>query len=97
MTPIMIPIKMFTHPVCTGCSTTILLLQEMVDENPDLDLQFFSLASDRGREKAKALQVLSVPTVFIGDTRFVGTPNRNDLEMAIEEERALTGTKIINV
>lgn len=90
MTPI--TIKMFTHPVCTGCSTTILLLQEMVEENSELTLQFFSLASDRGRKEAKALQVLSVPTVFIGDTRFVGTPDRNDLEIAIEAERTLAGT-----
>lgn len=84
----MIQIIVFTHPVCTGCGTAIRLTQELADENPDVNLRIHSLASASGREAAQAAQVLSVPTVFVGETRFVGAPNKQDLDTAVDQARS---------
>ena len=83
----MIPMRVYTHPTCATCPQAIQLAQQTAAENPDVELRFISLGSARGRDAAKAEQVLSVPTVFVGDQRFTGVPRRDELAAAIEEQR----------
>ncbi|MFQ5341931.1 MAG: thioredoxin family protein [Anaerolineae bacterium] len=78
-----VTIRVFTHPVCTGCSTAIRMAQKLSDQRDDVEMQVISLASARGREEAKAEGVLSVPTVFVGPTRFVGVPPWDELLAAV--------------
>ncbi len=84
----MIPIRVYTHPTCATCPQAIQLAQQTASENPDVELRIISLGSASGREAAKAAQVLSVPTVFVGEHRFTGTPRRDELMAAIEEQRS---------
>ncbi|MCP4358024.1 MAG: thioredoxin [Chloroflexi bacterium] len=83
----MIPIRVFTHPTCATCPQAIQLAQETAANNLDIELHIISLGSASGREKAKVAQVLSVPTVFVGEHRFTGVPKRDEFAAAIEEQR----------
>ncbi len=80
----MVEVRVFTHPTCFTCPQAIRLAQRLADENPQVNLQIISLGSARGREIAKSLQVLSVPTVFVGETRFVGVPDWGQLKAAAD-------------
>lgn len=82
-----VTIRVFTHPVCTGCSTAIRMAQKLSDQRDDVELRIVSLASARGREEAKAEGVLSVPTVFVGQKRFVGVPRWDELLTAVNGEQ----------
>ncbi|HBY93983.1 MAG: thioredoxin family protein [Ardenticatenaceae bacterium] len=83
----MIPVRVFTHPVCATCPMAIRITRRLADENPDVDLRIVSLGSARGREEAKAREVLSVPTVFVGPARFTGVPDWDELLAALESQR----------
>ena len=82
-----VTIRVFTHPVCNGCSTAIRMAQQLSDQRDDVELRIVSLASARGREEAKAEGVLSVPTVFVGRQRFVGVPHWDELLAAVNSEQ----------
>jgi alkyl hydroperoxide reductase subunit AhpF len=84
----MIPIRVFTHPTCATCPQAIKLAQETAVNNPDIELRIISLGSASGRETAKAAQVLSVPTVFVGEHRFTGVPKRDEFVAVIEKQRS---------
>ncbi len=84
----MISIRVFTHPTCATCPQAIQLAQETAVSNPDIELRIISLGSASGREKAKAAQVLSVPTVFVGEHRFTGAPKRDEFATVIEKQRS---------
>ncbi|MBK9006884.1 MAG: hypothetical protein IPM31_07795 [Anaerolineae bacterium] len=47
-----------------------------------------SLATANGRAIAKSLNVMSVPTVFVNETRFVGVPKWDDLLEAVKQEKS---------
>ncbi len=81
----MIPIRVFTHPTCATCPQAIRLAQELAEERSDVSLRVISLGSAKGREIAKAEQILTVPTVFVGERRFTGVPRRDELVAAIEQ------------
>lgn len=83
----MIEVRVFTHPTCTTCPTAIRLAQRLAEENADVFLRIVSLASARGREEARAANILSVPTVFVGSTRFVGVPCWEEMVEAVKAER----------
>ncbi|MFQ5856401.1 MAG: hypothetical protein ACE5LU_12235 [Anaerolineae bacterium] len=83
-----VTIRVFTHPVCAGCSTAIRMAQKLSDQRDDVEMRVVSLASARGREQAKVEGVLSVPTVFVGSTRFVGVPRWDELLGAVNGEQA---------
>ena len=83
----MISLRVFTHPTCATCPMAIRLASEIAEEEPDVELHIVSLGSARGRETAKEMQVLSVPTLFVGTVRFVGVPSREAVLKAIEQER----------
>jgi thiol-disulfide isomerase/thioredoxin len=84
-----IVVQVYTHPTCLTCPQAIRLTQEVAAHHADIDLQFMSLASERGRRRAAALNILSVPTILVGvqQKRFVGVPTRTELIEAIEQAR----------
>jgi protein-disulfide isomerase len=84
-----ITIQVYTHPTCLTCPQAIQLTQEVAAQDPDIDLRITSLASERGRTEAAAFDILSVPTILVGEqpVRFTGVPARAELMQAIEKER----------
>ncbi len=86
----MIHLRVFTHPTCTTCPMAIRLASQIAEQEPDVDLRIVSLGSPKGRAIAKEMQVLSVPTVFVEDIRFVGVPSREALMQAIQQKRKQT-------
>ena len=83
----MIEIRVFTHPTCATCPNAIQIVQRLVEQDPQALMKLVSLATANGREIAKAANVLSVPTVFVNETRFVGVPKWDDLVAAVEREK----------
>lgn len=81
-------VRVFTHPVCATCPNAIRIASEVAESRSDVALRIVSLATEKGRAEAQAEQVLSVPTVLVGEeqvTRFVGVPDRRELNVAIDE------------
>ena len=83
----MIEIRLFTHPTCATCPTAIQMVQRLTEQDPQVQMRLISLATANGREIAKASGVLSVPTVFVNQTRFVGVPRWDDLLAAVAREK----------
>lgn len=83
----MIEVRVFTHPTCTTCPNAIQMVQRLAEQDPQVQMRLVSLATPKGREIAKAAHVLSVPTVFVHETRFVGVPRWNDLVEAVAREK----------
>jgi len=83
----MIEVRVFTHPTCATCPNAIQMVQRLAAQDPQTRIKFVSLATVNGRELAKAENVLSVPTVFVEQTRFVGVPRWDDLLEAVAREK----------
>ncbi len=85
-----VSIQVYTHPTCLTCPQAIRLTQDLAAKDADVDLRITSLATERGRNEAAALNILSVPTILVGEqrTRFTGVPTRVELVEAIEREKA---------
>ena len=83
----MIEIRVFTHPTCATCPNAIQMVQRLVAQDSQVQMRLVSLATANGREIAKSLNVLSVPTIFVNEARFVGVPKWDDLLATVERER----------
>lgn len=82
----MVEIRLFTHPTCTTCPMAIQMVQRLCEENEQVQMRLISLATAHGREMARSLHVLSVPTIFVNQRRFVGVPKWDDLVDAVNQE-----------
>ncbi len=87
----MIPVRVFTHPMCTGCATAIQLAQRLRAQDPEVEVRYVSLASAPGRAEATAERILVVPVVFVGAIRFDGVPEWGELLAAVEASRGADG------
>lgn len=83
----MIEVRVFTHPTCATCPNAIQMVQRLMQQDPQVQMRLVSLATANGREIARASNVLSVPTIFVNETRFVGVPRWDDLLAAVEREK----------
>ncbi len=83
----MVEIRVFTHPTCATCPNAIQMVQRLSAQDPQVQLRLISLATPNGREIARAANVLSVPTVVVEQTRFVGVPRWEDLLEAVAREK----------
>ena len=83
----MIEIRLFTHPTCATCPTAIQMVQRLTEQDPHVQMRLISLATANGREIAKQSNVLSVPTIFVNQTRFVGVHGWDDLLEAVAHEK----------
>ncbi len=83
----MIEVRVFTHPTCTTCPMAIQMVQRLVDRDAQVRMTLISLATAKGREIASALNVLSVPTILVHETRFVGVPKWEELLGAVEQAK----------
>lgn len=83
----MIEVRVFTHPTCTTCPNAIQMVQRLAEQDSQVQMRLVSLATANGREIARAAKVLSVPTIFVNDTRFVGVPRWDDLKEAVAREK----------
>jgi glutaredoxin len=82
-------VQVYTHPTCLTCPQAIRLTQDLAAKDADIDLRITSLATERGRAQAAALNILSVPTILVGEqqTRFARVPTRAELVEAIQKAR----------
>lgn len=85
----MIPVRVFTHPVCTGCATAIQLAERLRAWDAEVAVRYVSLASAPGRAEAAAEGILVVPVVFVGAIRFDGVPAWEELLAAVEASRSV--------
>lgn len=83
----MIEVRVFTHPTCATCPNAIQMVQRLAAQDSQVEMKLVSLATANGREIAKSLSVLSVPTVLVNETRFVGVPKWDDLLEAVNNEK----------
>lgn len=83
----MIEIRVFTHPTCATCPNAIQMVQRLAEQDTQVQMRLVSLATANGREIAKSLNVMSVPTIFVNETRFVGVPKWDELLEAVEREK----------
>lgn len=84
-----VPVKVFTHPTCTSCKAAIQMAERLAREYPEVSVIVVSLASAAGREEARREDILSVPTVLVGQSRrLVGVPRWEDLVAAAEAEQS---------
>lgn len=84
----MIEIRVFTHPTCVTCPNAIQMVQRLAEQDSQVQMRLVSLATANGRAIAKSLNVMSVPTVFVNETRFVGVPKWDDLLEAVKQEKS---------
>ncbi len=84
-----IPLRVFTHPTCLTCPQAIRLTQDVAAQDSDIEWQLTSLATEKGRQIAAAHQILSVPTILVGEEciRLVGVPTRAALLQAIADAK----------
>ena len=61
----------------------IRMAQEVAARYDGLQVRVVSLGSPKGREEAKREGILSVPTIIVGDIRFIGVPEWEALEAAV--------------
>ncbi len=78
-----IPVVLFTHPTCVGCSEAIRRLTAFAGDHEDLDFRVSSLAGNEGKTLAGQWNIKSVPTiVFNNDPQMmiVGVPKAETLD-----------------
>ncbi|MCX7623443.1 MAG: thioredoxin family protein [Thermomicrobium sp.] len=78
-------IRVFTHPICHGCSEALALVQRLASEEPALEIEVVSLASPAGRRTAQEAGVVVVPTLVIDGERIVGVPTLEELRALVRE------------
>jgi protein-disulfide isomerase len=86
-----IRIVLFTHPICSGCREALAAAEQLRAERPgEVELDVVSLASARGRERAREAGVVVVPTVVVGGARLVGAPTVEELWQLVDDALAAT-------
>lgn len=81
----MTTIEVYTHPTCVTCGDAVEAARALEDRRDDVEVRIVSLATDKGRERAKEEQVLVVPTVIVGDQRVQAAPSEEELEEMLRE------------
>lgn len=80
-------IEIFTSENCAFCSRAKEVLEKVVAEFPDVVIKEVDVESDRGKEEAENLGVLTEPVIIISkDIRFTGVPREEHLREAIQKE-----------
>ncbi|GBD18127.1 hypothetical protein HRbin27_00619 [bacterium HR27] len=72
-------IRLFTHPICQGCTEALALVEQLARSEPALEVEVISLATPRGRTMAQEAGVVVVPTLVVDGERFVGVPSWEEL------------------
>jgi len=81
-----IKIEVFTSPSCPYCPMAIEVVDAVKKEMPD-DIEVEKIDIMQNREKAIEYGLMAVPAVAInGTVKFVGAPEKEELEKAIKEE-----------
>ncbi|MCX2726772.1 thioredoxin family protein [Thermomicrobium sp. 4228-Ro] len=72
-------LRLFTHPICHGCTEAVAVIQQLASEEPSLVVEVVSLATPAGRAAAQEAGVVVVPTVVIDGERIEGVPDLEEL------------------
>lgn len=78
-----LPVVLFTHPTCVGCTEAIRRMQTFSDEHEDVNFRITSLAGREGQELAEKWGVKSVPTIIFNNDpqiSIVGVPKIETLD-----------------
>lgn len=80
----MVTVEVYTHPTCISCGDAVEAAEALAKRRPDVEVRIVSLATERGREKAKGNEVLVVPTVIVGTKKVQAAPSEKDLEEMVD-------------
>ena len=58
-------IEVFTSPTCPHCPSAVNLARQIEKERDDVKMVISSMATNQGSRRAKMLNVMSVPTLFV--------------------------------
>ncbi|MEM2139088.1 MAG: glutaredoxin domain-containing protein [Candidatus Woesearchaeota archaeon] len=78
----MTKVEIFTSPTCPYCPHAVKLAKDLLKEGYDFKLVETSTGTYEGQERAKSLDVRSVPTLFITGSEtqerigYVGVPSK---------------------
>ena len=86
-----ISLKDFYADWCGPCKTQDPILEEIVDDYPDIEFEKVNV--DEEQDVANEYQVRSLPTVIVENDdgivqRFVGVTQRDEIESALQEAGA---------
>jgi len=81
-----VKVEVFTSPSCPYCPMAVDVVDAVKKEMQD-DIEVEKIDIMQNREKAVEYGLMAVPAVAInGVIKFVGAPQREELEKAIKEE-----------
>jgi thioredoxin 1 len=81
-----VKIEVFTSPSCPYCPMAIEVVDAVTKEMQE-DIEVEKIDIMQNREKAIEYGLMAVPAVAInGNVKFVGAPEKDELEKAIKEE-----------
>lgn len=77
-------LRVYTHPACRSCQDVLAAARELERDREDVTVAMTSLASETGRERAQARDILVVPAVECGETVIEDVLSREDLEALVD-------------
>ncbi len=81
-------VRVFTHPACQGCGEAVKMSWELSQAASGVQLRTVALETKAGLAEAQREGIKTIPTIIVSDGdselhRFVGTPSRSELELAV--------------
>ena len=81
-------VRVFTHPACQGCGEAVKMSWELSQATSGVQLRTVALETKAGLAEAQREGIKTIPTIIVsqGDRemhRFVGSPSRSELELAV--------------
>jgi len=79
-------LRVFTHPACTGCGAAVKWAWQLQEEYPaHFRLRTVKLESKQGLDEAHAEKVKTIPTLILSEgekelDRIIGVPQEKDKE-----------------
>lgn len=84
-----VKIEVFTSPTCPHCPSAVMLAQNVAKERADVKVVISSTATSEGSKRARLMDVMTVPTIFVKGSEFDrigfrGTPPKSKLLDAVD-------------
>ena len=82
-------VELFSSSTCPHCPRCISLLKELEQERTDIDPIYYSVTSEKAREKVQEYNIFSVPTFIITGPKIttkigLKSPSKEKLNEAID-------------
>ena len=80
-------IKVFTSNSCSFCGEALLAAKEAAGkfQNFDIPIEVIETSVEEQPEIVEALSVIAVPMILIGNSRIIGLPETEDIELLLHQ------------